>query len=75
MFSMHINAKILFGPDGPKRILRYVVIELVRPPNGFFKCDPDIGFVWDFISFYVSLGVIDHKKSNLPLPSVGEFLL
>ena len=35
--------------------------------------DPDIGYIWDFISFYISLGERVMKKSFLPLSNVEDF--
>ena len=37
--------------------------------------DPDIDYIWVFISFYVSRGNRGPKKPNLPFPSVGQIFL
>ena len=35
--------------------------------------DPGIDYIWVFISFYISKGIREPKKSNLLFPSVGQF--
>ena len=35
--------------------------------------NPDIGYIWVFIEFSVSLDLLDEKKSYLPLPNVEQF--
>ena len=37
--------------------------------------DPDIGYIWDFISFLLNTGQGDLKKLILPLPRVENFFI
>ena len=48
---------------------------LVQRPNAYFEDNPDIGYIWVFIEFSVSLDLLDERKSYLPLPNVEQFFL
>ena len=49
--------------------------KIVRWRKSIFKDDLDIRYIWDFIAFPVNIVLMEPKKPNLPLPSVGEIFL
>ena len=55
-----------------------VKTEIKKGRQGGRVVDPhhlDLRYIWDFIAFPVSIVLVEPKKPNLPLPSVGEIFL
>ena len=56
--------------DLPKPLKIYCILctsmgYVVQRPNAYFEDNPDIGYIWVFIEFSVSLDLLDEKKNHI----------